>query len=172
MRELTVPVVVNAVSADDAAASVPDAEVTEEVTVLLSAGAQDEARDLADAGRFDEAQHRLHVAADRLRLVSAGSPCAEELERGEAYGASRRRNLPRHVRRDVAQARDLREPITEGAPIPAGLMTSPLRPARERFSGPQHVPIVSPCTLRFDGRHSPMRLTYQERGPKERSWLI
>ena len=80
MHELTVPVVVNAVSADDAAASVPDAEVTEEVTVLLSARAQDEARDLADAGRFDEAQRRLHVAADRLRLISAGSPRAEELE--------------------------------------------------------------------------------------------
>jgi len=80
MHELMVPVVVNAVSADDAAASVPDAEVTEEVTVLFSARAQDEARDLADAGRFDEAQRRLHAAAERLREVSAGSPRAEELE--------------------------------------------------------------------------------------------
>ena len=58
LRGVWLPVVVNAVSADDAAASVPDAEVTEEVTVLLSARAQEEARDLADAGRLDEAQRR------------------------------------------------------------------------------------------------------------------
>ena len=59
MHELTVPVIVNAVSADDAASSVPDAEVTEEVTILLGARAQDEARALADAGRFDEASAKL-----------------------------------------------------------------------------------------------------------------
>jgi hypothetical protein len=46
---------------------------------LLSARAQDEARDLADAGRFDEAQRRLQWAAERLRRISAGSPRAEEL---------------------------------------------------------------------------------------------
>ena len=44
MHELSLPLVVNAVSADDAAAAVPDAEVTEEVVVLLAARAQDEAR--------------------------------------------------------------------------------------------------------------------------------
>jgi Ca-activated chloride channel family protein len=80
MHELTVPVVVNAVSADDAIASVPDAEVTEEVTVLLSARAHDEARDLADAGRHDEARAKLRAAAARLREVSRGSSRAEELE--------------------------------------------------------------------------------------------
>jgi Ca-activated chloride channel family protein len=80
MHEVTLPLVVNAVSADDAAASVPDAEVTEEVTVLLSARAQDEARDLADAGRFDDARRTLHDAAGRLRKASAGSPRAEDLE--------------------------------------------------------------------------------------------
>jgi Ca-activated chloride channel family protein len=80
MHELTVPLVVNAVSADDAAASVPDAEVTEEVTVLLSARALDEARDLADSGRFDDARRTLHEAAGRLRTASAGSPRAEDLE--------------------------------------------------------------------------------------------
>jgi len=80
MHELTVPLVVNAVSADDAAASVPDAEVTEEVTVLLSARALDEARDLADSGRFDDARRTLHDAAGRLRTASAGSPRAADLE--------------------------------------------------------------------------------------------
>ncbi|HEY7762498.1 MAG TPA: VWA domain-containing protein, partial [Actinomycetota bacterium] len=80
MHERTVPVVVNAVSADDALASVPDSEVTEEVTVLLSARAHDEARDLADAGRYDEARRKLHGAAVRLREVSQDSPRAEELE--------------------------------------------------------------------------------------------
>jgi Ca-activated chloride channel family protein len=80
LHELTVPMAVNAVSADDAAASVPDAEVTEEVTVLLSARAHDEARDLADAGRHDEARAKLRAAAARLRAVSRGSSRAEELE--------------------------------------------------------------------------------------------
>jgi hypothetical protein len=44
LHELTAPTVVNAVSADDAAAAVPDAEVTEEVVVLASARAQEQAR--------------------------------------------------------------------------------------------------------------------------------
>ncbi len=48
--------------------------------MLLSARAQDEARDLADAGRFDDARRTLHDAAGRLRKASAGSPRAEDLE--------------------------------------------------------------------------------------------
>jgi hypothetical protein len=80
MHETTVPVIVNAVSAEDALRAVPDAEVTEEVVILLSARAQDEARDLADRGDFGEAQDRLLHAAKELREVATGSERAEELE--------------------------------------------------------------------------------------------
>jgi Ca-activated chloride channel family protein len=79
MHELSVPVIVNAVSADDAASSVPDAEVTEEVTILLGARAQDEARSLADEGRFDEASAKLRAAANSLRTMAQGSARSEEL---------------------------------------------------------------------------------------------
>jgi hypothetical protein len=48
--------------------------------VLLSARAQDDARDLADSGRFDDARRTLHDAAGRLRTASTGSPRAEDLE--------------------------------------------------------------------------------------------
>ncbi len=80
MHELAVPVIVNAVSASDAAASVPDAEVTEEVVILLGARAQDEARELADAGEYDEASKKLRVIAEQLRQVAKGSARSEELE--------------------------------------------------------------------------------------------
>ena len=58
----------------------PDAEVTEEVVILLGARAQDEARDLADRGDFDEAQLRLQQAAKELRNLATTSTRADELE--------------------------------------------------------------------------------------------
>jgi Ca-activated chloride channel family protein len=92
MHELTVPLIVNAVSADEAAAAVPDAEVTEEVVILLAAKAQEQARDLADRGLLDEAGARLHRAADQLRRTGRGSARAEELQRHadqlESHGRS------------------------------------------------------------------------------------
>src|SRR5207244_4323867 len=53
MHEVSVPVTVNLVSADEAAAADADAEVTEEVLVLRAARAEREAMKLADEGRFD-----------------------------------------------------------------------------------------------------------------------
>ena len=79
MHELSLPLVVNAVSADDAAAAVPDAEVTEEVVVLLATRAQDEAREAADDGRYDVAQKVLKEAAQNLRATAKGSARADEL---------------------------------------------------------------------------------------------
>jgi Ca-activated chloride channel family protein len=80
MHELTVPLVVNAVSADEAATVVPNADVSEEVTILLSARAQDEARELADRDQYDEASRKLREAADRLRVAAQASARSEELE--------------------------------------------------------------------------------------------
>ena len=86
MHELSLPLVVNAVSADDAAAAVPDAEVTEEVVVLLATRAQDEAREAADDGRYDVAQKVLKDAAQHLRATAKGSARAEELiAQADAY---------------------------------------------------------------------------------------
>jgi Ca-activated chloride channel family protein len=66
---LTVPVVVNAVSAAEAAGAAPDPEVHEEVLVLKAAKARDEAIRLADEGRFDEARLALDSTANDLRLA-------------------------------------------------------------------------------------------------------
>jgi hypothetical protein len=46
------PLVVNLVSADEAAAQTPDAEVVEEVVILQAARAQEQAREPADSGEF------------------------------------------------------------------------------------------------------------------------
>jgi len=69
-HELTLPVVVNAVSAEEAAAVGPDAAVREEVLVLQAARARDEAVRLADAGANEQALRLLTLTSSRLR--SAG----------------------------------------------------------------------------------------------------
>ena len=78
-HELRLPLVVNLVAADEAAASEADREVTEEVIVLTSARAQKQARELADRGKFDEAHEVLSDAAKELRRVAKDSAQAEEL---------------------------------------------------------------------------------------------
>jgi hypothetical protein len=90
-HEGTLPVVVNLVSADEAATAVPDATVTEEVTVLAAAKGAAEARRLAEEGRFDEARARLKSDVASLRDLAPSSPRAallleqaEELEAAEA----------------------------------------------------------------------------------------
>lgn len=66
---LTLPVVVNAVSAAEAAGAVPDSDVREEVLVLKAAKARDEAIRLADEGQFDAARLALDSTANDLRLA-------------------------------------------------------------------------------------------------------
>jgi Ca-activated chloride channel family protein len=79
-HELTLPVVVNAVSAEEAAAAGPDAEVTEEVVILKAARTQDEARRRAMEGDGEGAVRLLRTAAKDLKRVASGSARAEELE--------------------------------------------------------------------------------------------
>jgi Ca-activated chloride channel family protein len=64
---LTVPVAVNLVSSDEAAASAPDLAVTEQVHLLRAARARDEAVRLADAGDFEGAQTVAMQADAELR---------------------------------------------------------------------------------------------------------
>jgi hypothetical protein len=66
-HELTIQIVANVVSADEASRAVPDAEVREEVLVLRAANARDEAIRLADAGDFDAAHATPFKVARELR---------------------------------------------------------------------------------------------------------
>lgn len=78
-HEVRIPVMVNLVSADEAAAASPDVEVTEEVVVLSSAKALEEARELADAGDHEAARRLLEGTASDLSRLASGSPRAAEL---------------------------------------------------------------------------------------------
>jgi Ca-activated chloride channel family protein len=78
-HELTLPLVVNLVSADEAARAEADAEVTEEVVVLRAARAQEEARERAEAGDLDAARRLLSSSAEELRRLASGSERAEDL---------------------------------------------------------------------------------------------
>lgn len=66
-HELTVPVLVNMVSAAEAAAAPPDPAVTEQVLVLKAAQARDEAIRLADTGENERAMRLLSTTAKELR---------------------------------------------------------------------------------------------------------
>ena len=79
VHETTVPVTVNLVSADEAAAASPDNEVTEEIVVLKAARAQEEARAKADQGDWGGARKVLSDASDELRKRAPSSPRAQEL---------------------------------------------------------------------------------------------
>ncbi|HVL63553.1 MAG TPA: VWA domain-containing protein [Actinomycetota bacterium] len=78
-HEITLPLVINMVSAAEAEGATADAEVVEEVLILKAARAQREARERADHGDFDGAQKLLRESAGRLRDLASGSARAEEL---------------------------------------------------------------------------------------------
>lgn len=78
-HEITIPITINMVSADEAHAAGPDNEVIEEVLILKSANAQKEARKRADSGDYKGAEKLLRDSADELRSVMPTSNRAEEL---------------------------------------------------------------------------------------------
>ena len=78
-HEVTLPVVVNVVTAEEAAQAEADHAVVDEVLVLKTAKARDEARRLADAGDFDGGQSLLRASAAELRLSAPNSLKAAEL---------------------------------------------------------------------------------------------
>jgi Ca-activated chloride channel family protein len=71
---MTVPVVVNAVSAEEAAKALPDAAVREQVMILRAAGARDEATKLLDRGDTAAAAALLRFTAEELRAANALAP--------------------------------------------------------------------------------------------------
>jgi Ca-activated chloride channel family protein len=98
---LTLPIVVNAVSAQEAAAAGPDAEVHEEVLVLKAARARDEAIRLADSGDVHAAQSALRFAAQSVAMSPVATARlgaeAEELEQAaltlDGYSVAARKQL-------------------------------------------------------------------------------
>ena len=78
-HEVTVPVVVNLVNADEAAAVDIDSEVTDEVWLLKSARARRDAIDAADAGDWDASRDALGATAASLRMAACDSPHAAPL---------------------------------------------------------------------------------------------
>jgi Ca-activated chloride channel homolog len=75
-HEETIPLVVNAVSAADAAAAAPDAEVRRQVLVLTAARARDDAIRMTDRGDTGSAHRALRLAARTLRETAALDPDA------------------------------------------------------------------------------------------------
>ena len=80
-HEVTLPIVVNAVSAAEASAAAADDSVLEEVLILKSAEAAKEARKRADRGDFEGARTLLQTSAADLRSIASRSARAEELLR-------------------------------------------------------------------------------------------
>lgn len=89
-HQQTIPVTVNAVSAEEAAGAPADPEVSDEVVVLLAARATDEARRLADRGEDTQAATVLSEVAGQLRQVAPRSEKSEDLLR-QAHDLERTR---------------------------------------------------------------------------------
>lgn len=69
-HEVEMTLVVNLASADEARAAEADSEVTDEVVILKSARAQEQAREHADRGEFELAKKVLSEAAKDLRTIA------------------------------------------------------------------------------------------------------
>ena len=78
-HELTVPVIVNLVSSDEAATADIDNEVTDEIWLLNSARARKEAIEAADRGDWEGSRDHLGAASQSLRMMAPNSARAEEL---------------------------------------------------------------------------------------------
>ena len=100
-RTLTVPVVLNLVSADEAAAQEPDLQVREEVLRLSAAKARADAIELADAGRYADAQNALRGVASDLRAAGL-------TKEADALEADQHRVSPVAYRSEPANRKKLR----------------------------------------------------------------
>ncbi|MDQ1488818.1 MAG: Ca-activated chloride channel, partial [Actinomycetota bacterium] len=79
LHEVTVPLMVNVVTPEEASGADPDHAVVEEVLILRAARIRDEARDLAGRGEYDAGRALLGGIARELRGRAAGSTRADEL---------------------------------------------------------------------------------------------
>ena len=79
MHEVTIPIHVNVVEADEASGAEADREVVDEVLILKAAEDRKRARDLADAGRYDEAADILDVRGRTMSESMPGSTRAADM---------------------------------------------------------------------------------------------
>jgi len=111
---VTQPLVVNAVSADDAHKGLPNATVVEEIVVLTAGRATEQARDLAERGDLGAAKELLDANLARLREVSSHHPAADQLREtitrleftGQAMASSA--YGPAEAKRMLYESRNLR----------------------------------------------------------------
>jgi hypothetical protein len=115
-HELTLPVTVNLISADEAAAVEADHEVTEGVVVLMSACAQEQAREHADRGEFDAVTKVLGAAASELRRMTPEvlAGCRAARAGGDARGEPDL-DVGRAVPVDVEEGQALSDALEPGA---------------------------------------------------------
>ena len=92
-HEVRMPLTVNRVSADEASAAVPDAEVPEEIVILKAAKAAERARELADRGDLEQAERSLRAAVEELTTTARGSARAEELLEQASFWEARSERL-------------------------------------------------------------------------------
>lgn len=122
-HQVVKPLVVNAVSADEAAQASEDADVTSEVSVLLAGRAAAESRRLAERGDFDAARHVAAAAVTALQDLDPAHPAAamiaesasnlHDIERDLASGAwsaAASKKMHYESRRLNARKRDHRRP--------------------------------------------------------------
>lgn len=107
-HELTVPVLVNAVSANEAAAVAPDPDVAEQVLVLKAARARDEAIRLADRGENERARRvisdvsaelRRNGLADEAGELDQNLPLLDEVDYAASPANRKRLHFESHERR-------------------------------------------------------------------------
>jgi Ca-activated chloride channel family protein len=159
-HELTIPIVVNRVCADEAAARAPDLQVREEVLVLSAARARDEAIRLADAGRIAAAQQLLSGTVQTLR--SAGLPAqADLLETGSNSPPPPPAPTPRSCSCSCSSTTRCAKTT---ATTPS---TTPRRRARTRTGSPARAP-PSPTRSPATGLQRPCRRAPQRRSDHRR----
>jgi Ca-activated chloride channel family protein len=80
MHQVTIPIHVNVVPTDEAEAVDADRDVVDEVLILKAAEGRMRARDLADAGNYEDAAEILESSTENLRIAKADSRRADDME--------------------------------------------------------------------------------------------
>jgi Ca-activated chloride channel family protein len=111
MHQVTIPIHVNVVTADEANEADEDRDVVDEVLILKAAEDRKRASDLADEGNYDDAAEILESTSESLRAAMARSNRSDEMESelqelGYVSGKMRRREYdPYDKKRMMYQSR-------------------------------------------------------------------
>jgi Ca-activated chloride channel family protein len=80
MHQVTIPIHVNVVTADEAGMADEDRDIVDEVLILKAAEDRKRASDLADAGSYDDAAEILDSTSESLRAAMPDSTRSDEME--------------------------------------------------------------------------------------------